>query len=125
MDEVEISKTETSGISPTVSVRKAYTPVCGYPIMVTELELAVLGLAVVFLFAAVRIVKAIRPLVVNTVVGLLVFLVAGWLGVGVEVDWIAVAVVAIGGLPGAVLVVLLSVFGLAFVPAFVGFAPLI
>lgn len=93
--------------------------------MVTELELAVLALAVVSLFAAVRIIKAIRPLVVNTVVGLVVILVAGWLGVGVEVDWITIAVVAIGGLPGAVLVVLLSVFGLAFVPTMVGLAPFV
>ncbi len=87
--------------------------------MVTELELAVLALAVFFLFAAVRIIRAIRPLVVNAVVGLLVFLVASWLGIGVEVDWVALVVVAIAGLPGAVLVVLLSVFGLAFVPGFV------
>ena len=84
--------------------------------MVTGLEIAALALALFFLLGAVRIIRAVRPLVVNTVVGLLVFLVAGWLGVGVEIDWVALAVVALAGLPGAVLVILLSVLGIAFVP---------
>jgi hypothetical protein len=84
--------------------------------MVTGLELAVLGVALLLLLGAARILQAIRPLFVNAVVGLLVFLVASWLGIGVEVDWLTLAVVAIGGLPGAVLVVLLSVFGVAFDP---------
>jgi uncharacterized membrane protein len=84
--------------------------------MVTGLELAVLGVALLLLLGAARILRAIRPLFVNAVVGLLVFLVASWLGIGVEVDWLTLAVVAIGGLPGAVLVVLLSVFGVAFDP---------
>jgi hypothetical protein len=85
--------------------------------MVTGLELAVLAVAVFLLLGAARILQAIRPLFVNAVVGLLVFLVANWAGVGVEVNWLTLAVVAIGGLPGAVLVVLLSVFGVAFAPA--------
>jgi hypothetical protein len=84
--------------------------------MVTGLELGVLAVALVLLLGAARILQAVRPLIVNAVVGLLVFLAAGWLGVGVEVNWLTIAVVAIGGLPGAVLVVLLSVFGVAFVP---------
>ncbi|WP_256685423.1 pro-sigmaK processing inhibitor BofA family protein [Halococcus qingdaonensis] len=91
--------------------------------MVTGLELAALAVALVLLFGAARILRAVRPLVVNAVVGLLVFLAASWLGIGVEVNWLTLAVVAIGGLPGAVLVVLLSVFGLAFTPDLV--APLV
>lgn len=83
------------------------------------LEIAPLVLAIGFLLGAVRILQAVRPLFVNAVVGLLVFLVAEWAGVGVQIDWIALAVVAIGGLPGAILVVLLSVLGVAFVPAIV------
>lgn len=83
------------------------------------LEIAALVLAIGFLLGAVRILQAVRPLFVNAVVGLLVFLVAEWAGVGVQIDWIALAVVAIGGLPGAILVVLLSVLGVAFVPAIV------
>ena len=87
--------------------------------MVMGLEIAALVLAIGFLLGAVRILQAVRPLFVNPVVGLLVFLVAEWAGVGVQIDWIALAVVAIGGLPGAILVVLLSVLGVAFVPAIV------
>lgn len=85
--------------------------------MVTGLELAVLAVAVFLLLGAARILQAVRPLIVNAVVGLLVFLVAGWLGIGVEVNWLTIAIVAIGGLPGAVLVVLLSLLNVAFVPA--------
>ncbi|EMA43869.1 pro-sigmaK processing inhibitor BofA family protein [Halococcus saccharolyticus] len=85
--------------------------------MVTGIEIAALALAVVFLLGAARIVQAARPLLINAVVGLLVFLVAEWLGVGVQIDWLTLVIVAIGGLPGAVLVVLLSVLGVAFVPA--------
>lgn len=91
--------------------------------MVTGLELAALAVALVLLFGAARILRAVRPLVVNAVVGLLIFLAASWFGIGVEVNWLTLAVVAIGGLPGAVLVVLLSVFGLAFTPDLV--APLV
>ena len=90
--------------------------------MVTGLELAVLAVAVALLLGAARVLQAVRPLFVNAVVGLLVFLAAGWFGIGVEVNWLTIAVVAIGGLPGAILVVLLSVFGIAFTPEFV--APL-
>ena len=87
--------------------------------MVMGLEIAALVLVIGFLLGAVRILQAVRPLFVNAVVGLLVFLVAEWAGVGVQIDWITLAVVAIGGLPGAILVVLLSVLGVAFVPAIV------
>lgn len=90
--------------------------------MVTGIELAVLVLAVLFLLAGLRVLQALRPLIVNAVVGLLVFLVAGWLGFPVEVNWLTVLIVAIGGLPAAVLVVLLSIFHLAFVPALVDLA---
>ena len=91
--------------------------------MVTGLELAVLAVALVVLLGAARILQAVRPLIVNAVIGLLVFLAASWFGIGVEINWLTLAVVAIGGLPGAILVVLLSVFGVAFTPEFI--APLI
>jgi hypothetical protein len=88
--------------------------------MVTALETGVLLAVLVALFGAARLMRAIRPFVVNAVVGLIVFLIAGWLGVDVAVDWVALLVVALGGLPGAVLVVLLAVLDVAFVPAAVG-----
>ena len=88
--------------------------------MVTGLGIAALVVAVGFLLGAVRILQAVRPLFVNAVVGLLVFLVVEWAGVGVQIDWITLAIVAIGGLPGAILVVPLSVLDVAFVPTIVG-----
>lgn len=81
----------------------------------------VLGL--VALLLAARLVSALRPLIVNAVVGLTVFLAAGALGVEVAITSFALVIVVLGGLPGAVLVVLLSLLNVAFVPA--GVAPVV
>ncbi|WP_435334579.1 hypothetical protein [Haloarchaeobius sp. TZWWS8] len=83
--------------------------------MVTTVELAVLVLALAFLVGASRIVRTVKPFVVNAVVGLLVLLVAAWFGLGVTVTPLVLLVVAIAGGPGALLVILLHVFDIAFV----------
>ena len=85
--------------------------------MVTGIEVAVVLLALAFLFGAWRIIHAVKPFIVNAVVGLLVLLLASWFGLAVEVTPIVLLVVALGGVPGAILVLLLAVFGVAFVPA--------
>ncbi|MFB6111523.1 MAG: pro-sigmaK processing inhibitor BofA family protein [Halobacteriaceae archaeon] len=85
--------------------------------MVTGLEVAVVVLALVLLFGAYRLIKAVKPFIVNAVLGLVVFLLAELLfGVSVAVTPIAILVVAIGGVPGAILVLLLAVLDVAFVP---------
>ena len=50
-------------------------------------------------------------------VGILVLLLFGVFGLGVEITPLVLLVVAIGGIPGAFLVVLLAYLGLAFIPA--------
>ena len=83
--------------------------------MTTGLEILLLILVLAVLLGASTIIEAVRPFLVNAVVGLLVlFLAQVGLGLQIAVTPIALAIVALGGLPGSVLIILLSVFGIAF-----------
>ncbi|SEW24869.1 pro-sigmaK processing inhibitor BofA family protein [Natrinema salifodinae] len=83
----------------------------------TGLELLMLLLVLVLVLGAAQLVQAARPFIVNAVVGLLVvYLAQVVFGIGVALTPIALAIVAIGGFPGSLLVILLSVFDVAFVP---------
>lgn len=82
--------------------------------MVTTLEVALLIGVLALLFGAYRIIKAVKPFIVNAIVGVVVLLVASWLGLGVEITAIAVLICAVGGIPGALLVILLAYLDIAF-----------
>jgi len=85
--------------------------------MSTGLEILLLVLVLVAIMGASTLVETVRPLLVNAVVGLLVlFVVQALFGLSVAVTPIALVIVALGGLPGALVVLLFSVFGVAFVP---------
>jgi hypothetical protein len=84
--------------------------------MVTGLELGLLAIVVIALVGAHRAMKTIKPLIVNAVVGLIGLLVASVVGFGVSITPIVVLVVALGGLPGAILVLLLAHLNLMFEP---------
>ncbi|OIB57786.1 pro-sigmaK processing inhibitor BofA family protein [Natrialba sp. SSL1] len=85
--------------------------------MVTGLEILLLVLVLAALLGATTIIQTVRPFIVNAVVGLIVlFLAQAVFGLSVAITPIAIAVVAIGGFPGSLLVILLSMFGIAFVP---------
>lgn len=84
---------------------------------ITTLELAVLLALLVLLFGSYSVIRTVKPFIVNAVVGILVLLLFGVFGLGVEITPLVLLVVAIGGIPGAILVVLLAYLGLAFVPA--------
>ena len=84
---------------------------------ITTLELAVLLVLLVLLFGSYSVIKTVKPFIVNAVVGILVLLLFGVFGLGVEITPLVLLVVAIGGIPGAFLVVLLAYLGLAFIPA--------
>ena len=83
--------------------------------MVTTTELVLLVLLLVLLLLAVRILKVLKPFVVNAVVGLVVLLIASYVGLGLEISMVTVLVCAVGGVPGALLVVALAYFDVAFV----------
>lgn len=83
----------------------------------TGLEILLLVLVLAAVLGAAQLVQAVRPFIVNAVVGLLVLYAAQVaFGLAVAVTPIALAIVALGGFPGSLLVVLLSLFGIAFVP---------
>lgn len=84
--------------------------------MVTALELGILFAVLVLLLGSYRVIHTVQPFIVNTVVGLLVLLLASAFGFGVEITGIVLLIVAIGGLPGAILVILLAYLGIAFTP---------
>ncbi|WP_254766090.1 pro-sigmaK processing inhibitor BofA family protein [Salinilacihabitans rarus] len=85
--------------------------------MVTGLEILLLVLVLAAVLGASTVVRTVRPFIVNAVVGLLVlFLAQAVFGLQVAVTTVALVIVAVGGFPGALLVILLSLFGIAFVP---------
>lgn len=85
--------------------------------MVSTLEVVLLLVVLAALVGAYRVVNAVKPFVVNAVVGLITLLIAEVVfGVGIAITPLTLLVVAVGGFPGALLVILLSVAGLAFVP---------
>lgn len=82
------------------------------------IELGLLVLVVLALAAVYMTMKVVKPLIINAIVGLVLIFAVQYLGlVEVELGLLAVGVVAVGGVPGAVLVMLLAYFGVAFVPA--------
>lgn len=83
--------------------------------MVTPLEVGLLVLVLALLFGAYRVIKAVKPFVVNAVVGVVILAVASFLGLGVKISVVTVLITAVGGIPGAILVLLLAYFDVAFV----------
>jgi len=87
--------------------------------MVTPIEIGLLVLVLAGLAGAYLLLKAIKPLIVNAVVGLVLLFLASWLGYGVAITPVVILIVAFGGLPAALLVVILAQLGYIFDPAFI------
>ncbi|MCU4716997.1 pro-sigmaK processing inhibitor BofA family protein [Halapricum hydrolyticum] len=84
--------------------------------MVTPIEVGLVLVLLALLVGAYKIVKAVKPFVWNAVVGLIVFVLADLLfGLSVAITPLTLLVVAIAGVPGALLVILLSYLEVAFV----------
>jgi len=80
--------------------------------MIAELIVLVIAvLAAIVLFTAL---KKLWPLIANSVLGLIALWVLNLMGLHVAINIWSVLIVAIGGLPGLILVVLLHVAGWAF-----------
>jgi len=82
--------------------------------MVTTIEVGLLVAVLALLYGAYTVIKTVKPFIVNAVVGVIVLAVASGLGVGVEITPLTVLVCAVGGIPGALLVLLLAYTGIAF-----------
>jgi len=62
---------------------------------------------------------SLRALLVNAIVGLVILFLANVVGLGVQISIVTLLLCAILGVPGAILVILLAVFDIAFVAALV------
>ncbi|PCR91634.1 pro-sigmaK processing inhibitor BofA family protein [Natrinema ejinorense] len=83
----------------------------------TTLEILLLLAVLVGVLVAGWLLQVVRPLIVNAVVGLVVLAIAQFgFGLPVAVTPTVLVIVAIGGVPGSLLVLALSLFGVAFVP---------
>lgn len=84
--------------------------------MVTLLEVGLILLALAFLFGAYKVIRALKPFIVNAIIGILVLLLAQAAGIAVAITPVAILVTALAGIPGAILVILLAIIDIAFVP---------
>ncbi|WP_251330666.1 pro-sigmaK processing inhibitor BofA family protein [Haloplanus pelagicus] len=66
---------------------------------------------------------SLRALAVNAVVGLVILFIANVAGLEVQISLLTLLVCAIFGIPGAILVLLLALFDVAFVAAVVPALP--
>jgi SigmaK-factor processing regulatory protein BofA len=57
--------------------------------------------------------RTIRYLVVNSILGLIVLALARFLGLAVPIDIVTVLLCALAGIPGALLVIILTLLGFA------------
>ena len=83
--------------------------------MPVPVELGVLVLAVVGLLFLKRIIGSLRALAANAVGGIATLLLANWFGFGIQLTPLTIGIAVLAGIPGALLVVLLSIGGIAFV----------
>ena len=60
------------------------------------------------------IVKSAGKYIINGIVGLLAMLIINAVGIGVPINLLSLLVVALGGLPGLAIVIILHFFGIIF-----------
>lgn len=78
-------------------------------------EIIVLVLAIIVAVVLYKILKTGISLAINAVLGILVLLAAKFLfGLNIAITFLAIIICAIGGIFGALLIILLNYLGLAF-----------
>ncbi|AYK14733.1 MAG: pro-sigmaK processing inhibitor BofA family protein [Methanosarcina flavescens] len=85
--------------------------------MVVEIiEILVLVLAIVVAFLLYKVLKTATGLAINAVLGVLVLFAAKvFLGLNIAITWVAVIICAIGGIFGALAIIVLNYLKIAFV----------
>ncbi|WP_440945980.1 pro-sigmaK processing inhibitor BofA family protein [Methanosarcina sp. T3] len=79
-------------------------------------EISVLIIAVIAAFVLYKVLKTATSLAINAVLGILTLIVAKFLlGLEIAITWIAVLICAIGGIFGALVIIVLNYLKLAFV----------
>ncbi|MBI5227858.1 pro-sigmaK processing inhibitor BofA family protein [Candidatus Micrarchaeota archaeon] len=78
------------------------------------IELGALLVALFLLYLLVLFLKNPMHIILNSVFGIVIFMVLNLLGAGIPINLLSVGVVAVGGLTGLLLVLMLHVTGLGF-----------
>jgi hypothetical protein len=79
------------------------------------LEIIIVLLAIIGVIVAYYILKTATHLIINAVLGLIIFVAANAIfNIGIKYSLPALLVCALGGIPGAIIVILLHIFGVAF-----------
>jgi len=74
-------------------------------------ELFILLALIVMIIVVYRVFKAVKQIVVNSIIGLIVLLAANIIfGLNIAYSWIVLLICAIGGIIGAAIVILLHQF---------------
>ena len=76
-------------------------------------SLVLLIIAVLILVALYRLLRNPIHLVINAILGIIILFLAHFIGIHVPIDLIAVLISAIAGIPGAILLILLSLLGIS------------
>jgi hypothetical protein len=83
--------------------------------MAIYVELGALLVALFLLYLLIRFLKDPLYILANSIVGIVIFLLLNMIfGIGIPINLLSIGVVAIGGLTGVVLVLVLHFLGLGF-----------
>ncbi|MBI5223546.1 pro-sigmaK processing inhibitor BofA family protein [Candidatus Micrarchaeota archaeon] len=70
--------------------------------------------ALLIVYLIFRFLKNPMYLIANSIMGIVIFVILNLFGVGIPINLFSVGIVAIGGIPGVILVVLIHFLGLGF-----------
>lgn len=78
-------------------------------------EIIILIVAIVAAFLLWKVLKTVKNMVINTIMGLIVLVLANLvLGLEIAYSWIVILVCAIAGVVGALLIIVLNYLGIVF-----------
>jgi hypothetical protein len=85
--------------------------------------LAILVVAIAAFVAVYYVLKVIKYLIVNSIMGLILLFISNFvigmldLGFSVDINWVSILICALGGIPGVIIVILLGFLNVPLVPA--------
>ncbi|WP_292467905.1 pro-sigmaK processing inhibitor BofA family protein [Methanolobus sp.] len=81
--------------------------------MVTEIVILIVAIIAAFLLW--KVLKTVKNMVINTIAGLIVLVIANLVfGLEIAYSWVVILVCAIAGIVGALLIIVLNYLGIAF-----------
>jgi len=85
--------------------------------------LAILVVAIAAFIAVYYVLKVIKYLIANSIIGLILLFISKFviemldLGFSVDINWVSILICALGGIPGVIIVILLGFLNVPLVPA--------